>query len=169
MGVNGQKWNFQVNGGRWWNNGVETAWNSFFSVCIIAIASSNNIFVNKSGGGVKAQMGVNGQKLGPPTPAICLKIQFLAIYPYLRLLMGYPLTPPPLLLTKMLLLDAIAIIHTEKKLFQAVSTPLSRHLLPFAWKFHFWPFTPICACIWATPWPHLHFYWQKCYYLKLYQ
>ena len=67
-----------------------------------------------------------------PSSAICLKIQFLAIYPHLRLLMGDPLTPPPLLLTKMLLLDAIAIIYTERKLIQAVSTPLSRHLLPFA-------------------------------------
>ena len=58
--------------------------------------------------------------------------QFLAIYPHLRLLKGNPLAPPPLLLTKMLLLDAIAIIDTERKLFQAVSTPLFCHLLPFA-------------------------------------
>ena len=48
---------------------METAWNSFLSVYIIAIASSNNIFVNKRGGGgqgvaiKQAQMGVNGQKL----------------------------------------------------------------------------------------------------------
>ena len=21
---------------------------------------------------------------------------------------------------------------------------------------------PFCACLWATPWPHIHFYWQKC-------
>ena len=67
----------------------------------------------------------------PPSPAIFLRIQFLAIYPHLRLLMGDRLTPSSLLLTKMLLLDAIAIIHTEKKLFQAVSTPLSHHLPPF--------------------------------------
>ena len=67
-----------------------------------------------------------------PSPPICLKIQFLAIYPHLRLLMCDPLTPPPLLLTKMLLFDVIAIIYTERKLFQAVSTPLSSHLLPFA-------------------------------------
>ena len=53
MGVNGQKWNFQANGRRWWDNGMETAWNSFLSVYIIAIASNDNIFVNKSGGGVK--------------------------------------------------------------------------------------------------------------------
>ena len=80
----------------------------------------------------------------PPSPAICLKIPFLAIHPHLRLLMGNPLTPPPLLLTKMLLFEAIAIIYTDKKLFLVVSTPLFRHLLPFAWKFHFWPFYLIC-------------------------
>ena len=92
-----------------------------------------------------------------PSPAICLKIQFFAIYPHLRLLMGNPLTTPPLLLTKILSLDAVAILYMERKLFQAVSTPLSRHLLPFAWKNNFWPFTPICACLWETPWSHLHF------------
>ena len=53
MGVNGQKLNFQANGRRWRDNGVGTAWISFLSVYIIAIASSNNIFDNKSGGGVK--------------------------------------------------------------------------------------------------------------------
>ena len=69
MGVNGQKLNFQEHGRRWRDNGVETAWNSFFSILIIAIASSNNIFVNKRGGGgqgvahKQAQIGVNGQKL----------------------------------------------------------------------------------------------------------
>ena len=48
---------------------METAWNSFLSVYIIAIASSNNIFLNKSGGGgqgvthKQGQMGENGQKL----------------------------------------------------------------------------------------------------------
>ena len=67
-----------------------------------------------------------------PSPAICLKIQFFAIYPHLRLFLGDPLTHPPLLLTKMLSLDAIAIIYTKRKLFQAVSTPLSRHLPQFA-------------------------------------
>ena len=67
-----------------------------------------------------------------PSPPICLKIPFLAIYPHLRLLMGDPLTPPPLLLTKMLILDAIAMIYTERKQFQAFSTPLSCHHLPFA-------------------------------------
>ena len=53
MGVNGQKWNFQANGRRWRDNGVETAWNSFLSIYIIATASSDNIFVNKSGGGIE--------------------------------------------------------------------------------------------------------------------
>ena len=61
--------NFQANGGRWRDNGVETAWNSFLSIYTIATASSDNIFVNKSGGGgqgvayKQAKMGANGQKL----------------------------------------------------------------------------------------------------------
>ena len=73
MGVNGQKLNFQENGRRWRENGVETAWNSFLSVYIIPVASSYNIFVNKRGGGgqgvahKKAQIGVNGQKLNFPS------------------------------------------------------------------------------------------------------
>ena len=50
MGVNGPKLNFQANRQ---GNGVETAWNSFLLVYIIAIAFSDNIFINKSGGGIK--------------------------------------------------------------------------------------------------------------------
>ena len=53
MGVNGQKLNFQANGRRGQDNGVEIAWKSFPFVYIIAIASSDNIFVNKSRGGIK--------------------------------------------------------------------------------------------------------------------
>ena len=90
MGVNGQKWNFQANGRRWRDNGVETAWNSFLSVYIIAIGSSDNIFANISGGGgqgvahKQAQMGVNGQKLnfqanGGRRQNKWVKIQFFAI------------------------------------------------------------------------------------------
>ena len=52
MGVNEQKLNFQANGRRWQDYGVETAWISFLSVYVIAIASSNNIFGNKCGDGV---------------------------------------------------------------------------------------------------------------------
>ena len=66
-------------------------------------------------------------------------------------------------------MDAAAIIYMEKKRIQAVSTLLFRHLPPFAWKINFWPFTPICACLWATPWPYLHSYWQKCYHWMLLQ
>ena len=43
------------------------------------------------------------------------------------------------------------------------------HLIfpPFSWIFHVWPFFAfftICAYLWATPWTHLPFYWQKCYH-----
>ena len=53
MGVKGQKLNSQENGGRGWDNGVETARNSFLSVDVIATVSSDNIFVKKSRGRVK--------------------------------------------------------------------------------------------------------------------
>ena len=45
MGVNGQKLNFQAIDGRWLDNGVGTAWNSFLSVYNIATAFSDKIFV----------------------------------------------------------------------------------------------------------------------------
>ena len=67
MGVNGQKLNFQANGMRWRDNGVETAWNSFLFSKIIAKASSDNIFVNKSGGGVKLSP-MNLLRVPSPTP-----------------------------------------------------------------------------------------------------
>ena len=191
MGINGQKLFFQANGGRWRDNGMETAWNSFLSTtkfidkrfhhwmllqyyirrkshCMLfppfCSTISHHLPENSIFGHLPPFAPAYGRPLDPtstfidknvitgcycnnthgekaipgcfhpivsPSPAIYLKIPFLAIYPHLRLLMGDPLTPPSLLLTKMLLLDAIAVIHTEKKLFQAVSTPLSHYLPPF--------------------------------------
>ena len=59
------------------------------------------------------------------------KFQFLVIFdhfPHLCRLMGDPLIPLLLLLTKMLSLGAAAMKSTERKLLQAISTPFSRHL-----------------------------------------
>ena len=39
--------------GNWWENRVVIAWSSSLSVNIIVIAPSDNILVNKSGGGIK--------------------------------------------------------------------------------------------------------------------
>ena len=39
--------------GKWWENWVVIAWSSSLSINIIATAPSNNIFVNKSGGGIE--------------------------------------------------------------------------------------------------------------------
>ena len=66
--------------------------------------------------------------LPPHFPAICQKIEFLAICPHLCLHMGNPLTPSPLLLTKMLSLGAVAMIFMERELLQAITTPFSHHL-----------------------------------------
>ena len=67
IGVNGQKLTFQANGGRGQDNGEETAWNSFPFVYIIATASSDNILVKKSRGGVRGS---------PISRGKCPKIQF---------------------------------------------------------------------------------------------
>ena len=53
--------------------------------------------------------------LPPHFPAICQKIEFLAICPHLCLHIGNPFTPFPLLLTKMLSLGAVAMVSTDKK------------------------------------------------------
>ena len=53
---------------------------------------------------------------------------FSAIFYHLCLVKGDCLIPPLLLLTKMLLLGAVALISTERELFQAITTPFSRHL-----------------------------------------
>ena len=39
--------------GNWWENRVVIAWSSSLSVDIIATAPSDNIIVDKSGGGIK--------------------------------------------------------------------------------------------------------------------
>ena len=70
------------------------------------------------------------------------KLQFLAILPYLCLFMGNPLTPPLLLLTKMLSLDTLAMIAMERKLLQAASTPFSCHLSENSILGHLSPFVP---------------------------
>ena len=101
-------------------------------------------FVNKFGGGEEAIPGCF-HPIVPPSPTICLKIQFLVIYPHLRLLLGDSLTTLPLSLTKMLSLDAVAIVYKERRLFQAVLTPLpanSGHLPDNSIFGHLPPFAP---------------------------
>ena len=87
---------------------------------------------------------------------------FLAIFHHLCLLMGNLLIPPPFLLTKMLSLGAVAVKSSKQKLLQAITTAFSHHFPENSIFGHFWPFFTICAHLWATPWPHLHFNWQKC-------
>ena len=69
--------------------------------------------------------------LPPYLPANCMKIQFLAILLHLCLLMGNPLTPPLLSLTKILSLSSVAMISMERKPFKAnslsFSPPISCH------------------------------------------
>ena len=65
----------------------------------------------------------------PIFPTFALKIEFLAIFHHFCLLMGYSSIPPPLLLTTLLSLGAVAMISAERKLLQAVTTPFSHHLI----------------------------------------
>ena len=83
--------------------------------------------------------------------------------------MGDLSIPPPLFLTKMLSLVAVAMISVKRELLQAIITQFSHHLSENAIFRHFWPFCPICACSWVTPQSHLRFYWQKCYHWVLLQ
>ena len=55
-------------------------------------------------------------------------------------------------------------ISVKRKLLQAINTSFSRHFPEYSMFGHFWPFFTICACLWATPWTHLRFYWQICYH-----
>ena len=71
------------------------------------------------------------QAITTPFPAIYLKIQFLANFGHFSLFVpmrANPLTQSPLLLTKMLLLGAVAMISMERELLQAITTPFSRYL-----------------------------------------
>ena len=97
----------------------------------------------------------------PISSTICLKILFLVIFSFYCLFTGNPLTLPQLLSIKMLKLGAVAIFFKERKLLQAITTLSSCHFLENVIFSYFWPFTPICACLWATPWLHLCFYLQK--------
>ena len=91
----------------------------------------------------------NSRLLQPHFFAICLKFNFwpfLAIFHHFCLLMGDPLIPPLLLLTKMLSLGAVAMKSTERKLLQVITTPFFRHMpqIQFLAIFdYFWPILAI--------------------------
>ena len=88
----------------------------------------------------------------------------MAIFHHVCLLFALLFAPYLLVLTKRFSLGAVAMISVKSKLLQAIITPFSRHLPEYSIFGHFWPFFTICACLWATPWTHLRFYWQKCYH-----
>ena len=67
-----------------------------------------------------------------PSPPICLKIQFLTISSLFAPAYGRPLDPTSTLIDKNVITGCFAMIYTVRKLFQAVSIPLSRHFPPFA-------------------------------------
>ena len=64
----------------------------------------------------------------------------LVIFGHLRLLMGDPLIPPLLLLTKILSLGAVAMKSTTKKVLQAITAPFSCHFLKMCNYYVFWQF-----------------------------
>ena len=88
----------------------------------------------------------------------------MAIFHHVCLLFADLFAPYLLVLTKKFSLGAVAMISVKRKLLQAINTSFSRHFPEYSMFGHFWPFFTICACLWATPWTHLRFYWQKCYH-----
>ena len=93
----------------------------------------------------------------PPFSWIFHVWPFLAVFHHLCLLVGDPLNPSSLLLTKMLSLGAVAMKSKKRKLLQAINTPFSHYFPENSIFWPFWPFFTLCSCLWATPWPHLHF------------
>ena len=61
MVKNGQKWPKIEFSGKWRENGVVIALGIFFSIDIITTAPFDNIFANKSGGGIKG-LALSGHK-----------------------------------------------------------------------------------------------------------
>ena len=125
------------------------AWSHIHSIAITATALSDNFFVNKIKGGVKGlpmsrhKWRKKGKdKIFRQMAGKWEKLKFLAILPYLCLLRGNPLTPHRLLLTKMLSLDTVPMIATERKLLQATIIPFSCHLSENSILGHLSPFVP---------------------------
>ena len=88
---------------------------------------------------------------------------------HLRMLMGNPLTPPPLFWWKCyhwMLLQQYLWKERLSRLFSPHVPAIFRHL-PKKWLFGH--FSHICACSWAILLPLLHFFWWKCYHWTLLQ
>ena len=60
-------------------------------------------------------------------------------------LMGNPLIPPPLLLTKLLSLGAVAMISTEREQLQAITTPFFCHMPQIQFLAIFGHFSPFVS------------------------
>ena len=91
--------------------------------------------------------------LPPHFLAVCLKIQFLAIYGHLSPLAPAhrrPLDPTSFIGKDVLKRGAVVMITMERKLLQAITTPFSHHLPENSIFGHFWPFFIIGAYICKT-------------------
>ena len=74
---------------------------------------------------MKAEMGQRGCPFLGTNGEKWPKIEYLAIFDHLSLLIGNPLIPPPLLLTKMLSVGAVSMKSVMRELLQAITTPFS--------------------------------------------
>ena len=139
-------------------------WSRFLFVAITARALSDNFFVKKIKGGVKGSP-MSRHKWGKMAKNRIFRLMGkTSILGHLSPFVpahGQPLDPTSAFIDKNFITRCCCNCSYRKK-----ATPGHYHpIFPsFAWKFNFWPFRPICACSWATPWPHLWFYWQKCYH-----
>ena len=112
----------------------------------------NNLYKEKS---------ILGCFIVPPSPTICLKIQFLASYPHMRLLMGNPLTPPPLLLTNFITGCCCNIIFGEETIsgcFHPIVPPSSAICL----KIQFLAIYPHLRTLMDYPMSFFHFFLTRC-------
>ena len=112
------------------------------------------------------------QAITTPFPAIYLKIQFLANFGHFSLFVpmrAKPLDPISTFIDQNVITGCCC-----NDIYGKRATPGYYHpiFLLFAWKLNFWIFSAIFslwAFFWATPWPHIHFNWQKCYHWVMLQ
>ena len=160
---NGQKWLNIEFAGKCQKNGVGIAWSIFLLTDNIATAPNDNIFVSKSRDGAKRlpmsrhkwwKMAING-----------IFSYFWPFFPIRAWLWATPLSH-----FRFLWLKCYQWVLFQWNLWRdSYSLPLPPHFPTICQKIKFLAIVPICACIWATPWPHLCFYWQKCYHWVLLQ
>ena len=162
-GTNGSKIKFSC---KWRKDEVVIACSHILTLTITVTALSDNFFVNKIKGGVKGWP-MSRHKWGKMAKKRIYRLMagsghFALFVP----VHGQPLDPTSAFIDKNVITRCCCSDSYRNKAIPGYYHPI---FPPFAWRFNFLPFCLICACSWATPWPQLCFYWQKCYHWELLQ